>query len=166
MEVYEAIQKRKSIRKFKAGMVPDETIHRLLDAGTQAPNAFNKEQWEFILIKDKALQDEIAQLRAKIPPQKIALESAPLILVVCYNNEMGVDAMASAYACIENILLAATAEGLGAVTLTSRGSRIKGLLNIPEGYDVAAIIPIGYPDENPDKPPRIPVAEKLHINGF
>jgi 5,6-dimethylbenzimidazole synthase len=81
MEVYEAIQKRKSIRKFKAGMVPDETIHRLLEAGTQAPNAFNKEQWEFILIKDKALQDEIAQLRAKIPPQKIALESAPLILV-------------------------------------------------------------------------------------
>jgi 5,6-dimethylbenzimidazole synthase len=164
MELYETIQKRKSIRKFKPGIVPDETIHRLLEAGTQAPNAFNKEQWEFILIKDKALQDEIAQMRAKIPPQKIALESAPLTLVVCYNNELGVDAMASAYACIENILLAATAEGLAAVTLTSRGSKIKGLLNIPEGYDVAAIIPIGYPDENPDKPPRIPVAEKLHIN--
>ena len=165
MEVYEAIQKRKSIRKFKPGLVPDETIHRLLEAGTQAPNAFNKEQWEFILIKDRALQDEIAQMRAKIPPQKIALESAPLILVVYYNNELGMDAIASAYACIENILLAATAEGLGAVTLTSRGSKIKDLLNIPEGYDVAAIIPIGYPDENPDKPPRIPVAKKLHING-
>ncbi|MCG7850403.1 MAG: nitroreductase family protein [ANME-2 cluster archaeon] len=166
MEVYEAIQNRKSIRKFKSGPVPDETIIKILRAGTQAPNAFNKEQWEFILIKDRALQDELAQTRAKIPPQKIAMETAPLILVVCYNNELGMDAMGSAYACIQNILLAATAEGLGAVTLTSRGGKIKNMLNIPEGYDVAAIMPIGYSDEDPDKPLRIPVENKLHINRF
>ncbi|MCK4937864.1 MAG: nitroreductase family protein [Methanosarcinales archaeon] len=103
---------------------------------------------------------------SKIPAQKIAMETAPLILVVCYNNELGMDAMGSAYACIQNILLAATAEGLGAVTLTSRGNNIKNILNIPEGYDVAAIMPIGYPDEDPDKPIRIPVEDKLHNNMF
>ncbi|MCK4937863.1 MAG: nitroreductase family protein [Methanosarcinales archaeon] len=65
MEVYEAIRNRKSIRKFKSGPVPDETITKILQAGTQAPNAFNKEQWEFILIKDRTLQDEITQMRAK-----------------------------------------------------------------------------------------------------
>ena len=166
MEVYEAIHRRKSIRKFKPDTVPDNIINRILLAGTQAPNAFNKEQWEFILIKDRKLQDAIAQMRAKIPPQKIALETAPVILVVCYNNELGADATASVYACIENILLAATAEGLGAVTLTSRGGKVKTLLNIPNGYNVATIMPIGYPDEDPDKPSRIPLEEKLHINRF
>ncbi|MCL7416179.1 MAG: nitroreductase family protein [ANME-2 cluster archaeon] len=166
MEVYEAIQKRKSIRKFRSEPVPDETITKILRAGTQAPNAFNKEQWEFILITDRALQNAIAQTRARIPPQRIALETAPLILVVCYENELGVDGMASAYTCIENILLAATAEGLGSVTLTSRGGKIKEMLNIPEGYDVAAIMPIGYPDEEPEKPVRVPVERKIHINRF
>lgn len=166
MEVYEAIKTRKSIRKFKSEPVPDEIMIKILQAGTQAPNAFNKEQWEFILIKDRMLQDAIAQTRARIPLQQIAIDTAPVVLVVCYNNELGIDAMASAYACIENILLAATAEGLGSVTLTSRGSKIRKMLNIPEGYDIAAVMPIGYPDEDPDKPPRLPVEEKLHMNTF
>lgn len=166
MEVFEAIHRRKSIRKFKPDTIPGTIIDRILEAGTQAPNAFNKEQWEFILITDRTLKSEIAQMRAKIPAQKTAIETAPLVLVVCYNNEMGMDAVGSVYACIENILLAATAEGLGAVTLTSKGGKIKTMLDIPEGYDVATIMPIGYPDEDPEKPLRIPVEEKLHINRF
>lgn len=137
-----------------------------MTACTQAPNAFNREPWEFIQIKDKALKSTIAQMRAKIPQQKIALETAPALLVVCYDSELGEDALASAYSCIENILLAATSEGLGSVTLTFHGSRIKDLLNIPAGYKIAAVMPMGYPDEDPKKPTRIHVGEKLHIDGF
>ena len=166
MEVYEAIEKRKSIRIFKTDPVPDDIITKLLWAGTQAPNAYNREQWEFIIVKDKGLRYEVAQLRKTIPQQKIALETAPLILVVCYNNYLGMDAMASAFACIENILLAATSEGLGSVTLTFHGNTIKNLFNIPEGYDVAAVMPVGYPDEEPEKPSRIPLEDKLHIDRF
>ncbi|MBN2487986.1 MAG: nitroreductase family protein [Methanosarcinaceae archaeon] len=166
MDLYEAIEKRKSIRKFKPDFVPDTIIHKILSVGTQAPNAFNREPWEFILVKDRKLRDEITGMRIKIPPQKVALETAPVLLVVCYNNELAEDALASAYACVENILLAATAEGLGGVPLTFHGKKIKALLKIPEGYDVATVIPLGYPDESPNKPTRIPLDQKLHINGF
>jgi 5,6-dimethylbenzimidazole synthase len=166
LDVYEAIETRKSIRKFKPDPIPEAVIRKLLWAGTQAPNAFNREQWEFIIVKDKSLRHELIQLRANMPQQKMALETAPQIIVVCYNNYLGIDAMASVYACIENILLAATSEGIGSVTMTSHGTKIKTLLNIPEGYDVAAIMPIGYPDEDPEKPARIPLEDKIHIDGF
>src|SRR5665648_248506 len=164
MDVFEAIQKRKSIRKFKPDPVSDDFIMKILAAGIQAPNAFNKEQWEFIIVKDAHLRGDIALMRQKIPPQKRALESAPILLVVCYNNELGADALATAFACIENIILAATAQGLGAVTLTFHGQKIKDILHIPQGIDVAAVIPMGYPDEDPVKPPRTSVGDKLHID--
>lgn len=166
MEVYEAIKKRRSIRRFRSDPVPNEIIMKVLWAGTQAPNAFSRQQWEFIIVDDKQLKMKLAQLRSKIPPQKTALETAPQVLVVCYDNELGMDALASAYSCIENILLALTAEGMGAVTLTARGNSVRDLLYIPEGYDVAALIPMGYPDEDPEKPSRTPVEDKLHINKF
>jgi len=166
MDVFEAIQKRKSIRKFKPDPVSDDIIMKILEAGTQAPNAFNKEQWEFIIVTDAELRSDIALMRQKIPPQKRALEAAPFLLVVCYDNKLGVDALATAFACIENILLAATAEGLGAVTLTFHGPKIKRILHIPEGIDVAAVIPMGYPDEDPDKPERTSVDDKLHIDTY
>ncbi len=166
MDVFEIMEKRKSIRKFKPDPVADEVIKKILYGGTQAPNAFNKEQWEFIIVKDAGLRGEIASMRQKIPPQKRALETAPILLVVCYDNKLGVDALASAFACVENILLAATAEGLGAVTLTFHGPKIKRILHIPEGIDVAAVMPMGYPDEDPDKPERTSVNDKLHIDAY
>ncbi|MEA1985090.1 MAG: nitroreductase family protein [Euryarchaeota archaeon] len=166
MDVYEAIEKRKSIRKFKDETVQDDIVTKILLAGTQAPNAFNREPWEFIIVKDPYLRDMIAGMREKIPPQRTALETAPVLLVVCYNNELGTDALASTYACIENMLLAATAEGLGAVTLTFHGKKLRALLDIPEYIEIASVIPMGYPDGDPIKPGRIPVDEKIYIDSF
>ncbi|MEA1984080.1 MAG: nitroreductase family protein [Euryarchaeota archaeon] len=166
MDVYEAIEKRKSIRKFRADTVQDDLVIKILNAGIQAPNAFNREPWEFIIVNDPSLRDKIAGMRSKIPPQKTALETAPVLIVVCYNSELGADALASTYACIENMLLAATAEGLGTVTVTFHGKKLRTLLDIPEDIEVATVMPLGYPAENPTKPPRVPVTEKIHIDKF
>jgi nitroreductase len=166
MEIYEAIEKRRSVRNFRPDQVPDKMLKKILIAGTQAPNAFNREPWEFIVVKDSALKEAIAQMRIKVPPQKRAIDTAPLLVVVCFNNELGEDSLASTYACIENMLLAATSEGLGAVTLTFHGKKIKDLLNIPEGFDVATVMPLGYPDDKTKKPERIPADEKIHNNTF
>lgn len=166
MEVLEAIEKRTSIRKFTDDEIPDHTLDKILYAGTQAPNAFNREPWEFILIREGRVKDELVSMRQKVPPQKEALETAPVVIVVCYNNEMGNEALSSAYACVENMLLAATSMGLGAVTLTFHGRKIRDLLGLPEGFEIASVIPFGHPAESPEKPIRKPVAEKLHIGKF
>ncbi|MBP2031132.1 nitroreductase [Methanohalophilus levihalophilus] len=166
MDVIEAIEKRISIRKFTDAAVPLNIIDRILSAGIQAPNAFNSEPWEFILVKEGPVKDELISMRRKIPPQKTALETAAFVIVVCYNNEMGNEALSSAYACVENMLLAATSFGLGAVPLTFHGKKIRELLELPEGFEIASVIPFGYPAESPEKPLRKPVTEKLHIGKF
>ena len=166
METFEAIEKRTSVRKFTRDDIPDETVESILYAGTQAPNAFNREPWEFILIKDGLVKDELASMRQKVPPQKEALETATVVIVVCYNNELGNEALSSAYACVENMLLAATSFGIGSVPLTFRGNKIKELLELPDDFEIASVIPFGYPAESPEKPVRKSVSEKLHIDKF
>jgi nitroreductase len=164
MDVFEAIYKRTTTRKFKNQPISEETLFKLLKAGTMAPNAFNREPWEFIIINDPQLRSTLVKMREKIPPQKTALETAAVILAVAYNSELGVDAVGSAFTCIENILLAATAEGIAGVTLSFRGKKIKELLNLHEPMELASVVCLGYPDETPAKPERKPLREKIHYN--
>jgi nitroreductase len=164
MDVFEAIYKRVTTRKFKNQPIPEETLFKLLEAGTMAPNTFNKEQWEFIIINDPELRSTLVKMREKIPPQKTALETASIILAVAYNSELGIDATGTTFACIENILLAATALGIAGVTLSFRGEKIKELLNVNEPMELASVLCLGYPDETPVKPQRVPLKEKIHYN--
>lgn len=150
MDVYEAIEKRKSIRKFRPDPVPEDVLKKVLYAATLAPNAFNTEPWGFIIIKDQKIKDQIAKMREKIPRQKEAIITAPLLIGVCYDNKLGNESLASAYTCIENILLALTSEGLGSVILTFKGRKIKELLRIPDNIEIACLIPVGYPAEVPE----------------
>ncbi|MFW5987192.1 MAG: nitroreductase family protein [Methanohalophilus sp.] len=166
MEVLEAIEKRTSTRQFLPHEVPADTLERILYAGTQAPNAFNSEPWEFIIVKDEKLRARLADMRKKAPEQHKAIETAPVIVVVCYDKKFGDEAVGSTYACIENMLLAATAEGLAGVTLTFHGKKAMDMFGIPDGFDIASIIPMGYPAESPEKPTRVAVRDKMHIDKF
>src|ERR1700690_2709654 len=60
MDLFNAIQGRKSIRKFKRTQVPDEDIKKILDAGRLAPSANNTQPWSFVVIKDKVLLAKMA----------------------------------------------------------------------------------------------------------
>ena len=67
MELFDAIQGRKSIRRFKQTPVPDEDIRKILDAGRWAPSANNTQPWSFLVIKDKELLKQMAEaVRAMI----------------------------------------------------------------------------------------------------
>ncbi len=164
MQVYEAIEKRRSVRKFRPGELGEDVLKRILTAATRAPNAFNSEPWEFIIVENQQSREQLAQMRAKVAAQKEALDSAAAVVVVAYDTSYGPEALGSTWACIENMLLAATEEGLGAVTLTFHGKKIKDLLNIPENMEIASVIPFGYPDDDSVSPQRIPVEEKMHTD--
>jgi nitroreductase len=72
---------------------------------------------------------------------------------------------ASVWACIENILLAMAAEGLYGVTfITKDTGLVKKMLNMPGDYEVAALIPIGYPEDYLVRQRPILLQEKLHCN--
>ena len=109
-----------------------------------------------------------------LPVQKRMLISAPELLVVCFRMRkilkdcktlFDLNSFASVWACIENILLAMAAEGLYGVTkIPYETASLKKALGVPEDYEVAAIIPIGYPQEYFVKQKEVPLAEKTHFD--
>ena len=75
----EAIEKRRSIRKFKPDPVPDEVIKALLDAARLAPSGCNAQPWRFKLVKDAATKLNLAEAAHRQP----FIAKAPVVLVCC-----------------------------------------------------------------------------------
>jgi nitroreductase len=147
MDVYEAINRRRSVRKYAETPVPEESLKRILEAARVAPSASNRQPWYFIVVTDSGKRKIISQGRYA----KFVTES-PIVIVGC------ADKMASPKWCVvdvsialENIVLAATGEGLGTCWIGGFIEEdVKRILEIPEKYDVIAIISVGYPRENLD----------------
>ena len=153
-ELIEAIFARRSIRKYTAELVSEKDVEMMLEAAMAAPSASNRMPWHFIVIADRQILDNLARAH---PYGKMLLE-APLCIAVC-----GDKTISSRYwvqdcsAATENLLLAATALGLGAVWLgvhprEERINPIRKVLNIPENVIPLNLISIGHPAEK--KEPR------------
>ncbi len=155
-KVLDVIATRTSVRSFTSQEVSDEIVEKLLRAGMAAPSGMNMQPWEFIVIKDRAVLNDLAD---KLPYAKM-LYQAPLAFVVCgqtRTNAFG-RTMENPYwaydtsAAIENVLLAAHALGLGAVWtdgMNEKAPLVRQSLGIPESVYPIAVIPIGYPAETP-----------------
>jgi len=191
MNVYEAIEKRRTIRVFTQG-VSEELLGKVILVGTKAPSAGNRQPWEFIIIDDTKIIDQIAehkyQQNRKISPQQYgpgtkqadveekALKQSKAyqncsVVAICHKE--GHEQAVSAWMCIENMALAATAENLGIVPSTfweEHKEAVEKLLGIPEGYELATVLLIGVQEVYPEKKypdiPRRPEFSWLHRNRF
>lgn len=188
MDLYEAIERRRTIRIYKKG-ASEEQLRKIILAGTKAPSAVNSQPWEFIIIKDQKIIDQLSGIKyqqtRKDPPRNVeesdAVEKIALaqkesfknasVVAVCNKAEWE----RSVWLCIENMLLAAVAEGLGSGIVLYWGEGEKDaekILGLPEGYELTAIVKIGEPgeegfprDKNPYAPRR-PKFSWLHIDRF
>lgn len=152
--------RRRSIRRF----VPDrpvahDDIVTLLHAAMAAPSACNLQPWEFVVVDEP---DDVAQLRQCIGADNGRAYNAPLALVVCGNRSYipwKSDGALDCAAAIENLLLAATAMGLGAVWIGDfQPAAVARLLDIPEHVSVNSIVLLGHPAES--RPPRTQYTEE------
>ena len=113
--------------------------------------------------------------RRSLPRQLSMMLEAPELLLVCYRMKpqdecrtlFELNPLASVWMCIENIMLALAAEGLYGCTYTPYdSSALKGFLGVPDGYEVAAVIPFGYPKEPPARGESEDLDARLHIDGW
>ncbi len=154
MKVLEVIQKRQSVRKYKEDPIPEKTLMRVLEAARLAPSGKNFQPWKFIIVKDKALKEKLAQASAG----QFFMAEAPIIIVGCgfpddcyarmgrYMKSWSVDVTIA----LEHLILQAQEEGLGTCWIGSfEEEGVKAILNIPENVKVLALTPLGYPDEIP-----------------
>lgn len=182
MELHEAIEQRRTIRIFKQGAT-EAQLRKLLAIGAKAPSSGNRQSWEFILVEDRKRVDQIAELKyqwnRKFPPgpgesqkevderalnQKKWFQNASVVVVCTKGGDV-----ASAWLAVENISLAALAEGLGSGIIGIGGEEKKALetlLGLPAGYEVTCILKIGVPEVAGTKPVMRPEFSWLHKNTF
>jgi nitroreductase len=171
MDVFEAIEKRRSVRKFKSKGVERYLIEKLLTAACWAPSGGNIQPWKFIVVEDRKMLDMVR----KISPGYFG--ETPLAILVCSDKvrahkvggTMGRDylSVADCAMATENLVLAACALGLGTCIVKSFShAAMKEILEIPEGIEPELLVVIGYPDAAPAAPHRIPLKENTYLNRF
>lgn len=171
MDVFDAIGRRRSVRKYLPNPVPDRVLARVLEAGRLAPSGHNRQPWRFVVVSDegrrRALADAAASHNRFIAEAPVVLaflgflgyEGAPDArtrgswtwdMYIRYNV-----AIAAAY-----VTLAATAEGLGTCWINNYDEeKVRSVLNIPERYALVCLMTLGYGSEEPAAKPRLPGAE-------
>jgi nitroreductase len=162
MNVYEAILKRRSIRRFKNKAVPGEILEKCIDAARLAPSGRNQQLCEYIVINDAKVLPGIFENiggSARLPPDKGGPrpeQSPKAYTIVLINKTLEGDAnrrrvtLYDVGIAAENIMLTALEQGIGTCPiLMFNEADLKLLLEIPEGYDIALVIAMGYPDESP-----------------
>lgn len=152
MDVYQAMKKRRSIRKYLPDRIDQPVLERVLEAGRIAPSGKNVQAWKFILSRDEELKEKLV---AACKGQKF-IADADCIVTVCvdetavyqyHGNYMTSFAVDGAIA-LQQMMLAATAEGLGTCWIGAFEEKdVKELLEIPKQYRVIGLTPLGYPVE-------------------
>jgi len=185
-----AIASRRSIRKFKADPIPQDTLQIILTAASQAPSGKNRQPWRFIVVKQDKRPELIQIMRQQIAKAKTSgedtgssewttnvMEQAP-VTVFIFNpdgsrpwlahsiDQMFTDLVdiQSIGAAIQNMLLAALELGIGSLWICDVFYAYEELCNwLSEKGEMIAAVSFGYPDENPAARPRKPFNEVVRI---
>ncbi len=176
MTAKECILGRRSIRKFKADPVSHDLLQQIVETASYAPSWKNTQITRYIAVEG-ALKEKIAKEGTSIwPGNGTIISSAPvLIAVTVIKNRSGYERdgsystprgdgwqMYDAGIASQTFCLAAHEQGLGTVILGLFDQAVvEKLLALPEGRELVALIPIGYPDEEPGAPKRKTVGELL-----
>ena len=148
-DLIQTIFARRSIRKYTSETISEESIQTLLEAAMAAPSASNRKPWQFIVITERETLDALAESHR----HGKMLFDAPLSIAVCGDlTEMERFWVQDCSAATENLLLAATALGLGAVWLgvyprEERVRAVRRILSLPEHITPLNLIAIGHPAE-------------------
>lgn len=183
MDFFEVINQRRSIRKFRPDAVNKADILKILHAANWAPSALDLQPWEFLVVSgDK--KNKLAGNYGKIvdnytkdwdeSPDKAFMPrsefiqfasiygGAPVVIVVLAeahtDSKYQKALLESASAAMENMLLAATALGLGGCWMTGPledEGYLRSLLSIPDDREIVALSPVGYPAATPKPRPRL-----------
>jgi nitroreductase len=188
-DFFAVVHRQRACRAFSAEPVDDAFVARVLDAATFAPSAENRQPWEFVVVRDAQARAALGELtaraweaggrefaRARLDDKLMAdvdagatggLAAAPVMIVVCADTERGLVATvpSSIFPAVQNLLLAATALGLGSAltTITTAfAPELRVLLGLPEHLVPVAIVPLGWPARALGPPRRDPFAPHTH----
>lgn len=148
MEVWEAIETRRSIRAYQPDPIPDDVLKRILEAGRLSPSAVNRQPWHFVIVRDENMRGKLAK-NARFGK---FIKESPVVIVACGDSGSSpkwytVDTAIA----VQQMVLMATAEGVGSCWIGSMDkSEVSELLSIPDKWEVVAMLTLGYPRKKID----------------
>ncbi len=197
MDLHEAMYSLRAMRRLKTDPVSEELIWKVLDAAIRAPSGGNRQPWNFIVVTDAekkrkigewyldgwnavygaaqgAMQAEGDQARTLRSADHLAnhLAEAPVFIIptVRASGVAAVSGMGSSiFPAVQNLMLAARAEGLGTTLTTlhkAHDAEVKELLGVPEGVETMCLIPMGWPKGKFGAGPRLPVEKVTYWDGW
>lgn len=161
----QAMFDRRSVRHYKNTPIPKETLDKILEAAMYAPTANNIQPWHFIVVDDRRMLEKIMQSH----PYTRMLTTAPVAIIPCGDVSLSRDYwFEDCSAATQNILLAAREFGLGSCWCgvypqKERMDSISSIFSLPGNIAPFAVIAIGEPDEDRERPIRFNPA-RVHFN--
>jgi nitroreductase len=192
-DFFAVVASQRAYRAFASDDVEDALVERLLTAATFAPSAENRQPWEFVVVRDAAIRARIGELSRRawaehgrafstprLSPAMLAdvdrgatggVADAPVNIVVCADVQRGLEATISSsiFPAVQNLLLAATALGLGsALTTITAGFRaeMQEILGLPVHVRPVALVPVGHPQRALGPPRRQPFSDHTHRDRY
>lgn len=170
LDFLEVVKNRRSIRRYKPDRVSDETVYRLIDAARHAPSADDIQPWEFIIVRDRQVKEELSSTHA----WSYFVKDASVCIVALGNERLSPSYFAIDTTCaIENLLLTAHSPGLGACWVAvydphnpNYENHVRKVLNVPSHLRIIAMIPIGYPNERARPRTLREINEILHLDSY
>jgi nitroreductase len=173
MNTLEAINNRRSVRRYLDRPVEFEKITTILDAARKAPTAGNLQDWRFIIVSDRGLIKQVASYSI----EQYWIQTAPLLIIVCAvpeKHEMyyGLRGkrlynIQDCAAAIQNILLASTDLGLGSCWVGAfEEDKLRALFGIPVEVRPQAFVTLGYSDEVPKDRQLVPIENIVYFNRY
>lgn len=165
MDAMQNLLKRRSIRKYKPDMIPQDVLDRILEAGTYAPTAMGRQIPIIIAVTNKEMRDRLSKMNAAVMGQDGSNDpfyGAPVVLTVLAKKEFATRVYDGSLV-MGNLMNAAYAEGIGSCWIhrakeefeTEEGKQILKDLGIEEEYEGIGHCILGYADcEDPTPKPR------------
>jgi nitroreductase len=164
MDAFIAIKKRRSLRVYQDRAIAKKDLEEIIDAARLAPTARNEQPWEFVVVTEK---EKIKKLANITDHGKFMAAAYGCIAVFCQNTKYYLE---DGSAATENILLAATALGIGSCWIAGDkkeyAAQISHALGVPENYKLISLIALGYPKEEAQTPQKRALKEVLHWEKF
>lgn len=173
MDVFEAIERRRSVRAYTSEKVSEKDVDTLIEAARCAPSAGNIQPWEFVIVTDPETKRRLSDAALR----QTFIEEAPVVIVVCVDvarSSSGYGSRGANLYCLqdtaaatENILLATQGLGLAACWVGAfYEDEVARVVNSPRNVRPVAIVPVGRPAEKPRARSKRPMKEIVHYEKF
>jgi nitroreductase len=149
VNVFEAIKTVLAVRQYQDKPVPDDVVHKVVEAGRLTGSSMNLQPWHFVVVQQRDALQKLGEL-AKTGPYTAQAAFAVIIAI----EKSSIFGVSDGSRAIQSMFLAAWEEGVGSNWAGFSGGSLNDVakfLNIPDAFDVLAVLPFGYPAQKVGK---------------